>query len=239
MIPVLGWVREIDAIDARVIAYDWPHARDNADAIAAHWAKAKAALPSLFNGRIYLSKSHQFTGGGRRLEVEVFEADFAAYLAWLERGAFDDGVRNFFSMAAIHDESRAFVLVEMGANTANAGQVYFPSGVPDRKDIAGDRLDLGRSAIRELREETGITEGDVTTAPGWIVVEHGPRLACMKLMRLHATADATKARIDGFLAQEADPELASAHVARGEDDIARLTPLDFVANTMRYLWARA
>ena len=147
MIPVLGWVREIDAIDARVVAYEWPHARDNADAISAHWAKAKAALPSLFNGRIYLSKSHRYTGGGRRLEIDVFEADFAAYLAWLALGAFDDGARNFFSMAAIHDAARAFVLVEMGKNTANAGQVYFPSGVPDRKDIAREvaRQALGAS----------------------------------------------------------------------------------------------
>jgi 8-oxo-dGTP pyrophosphatase MutT (NUDIX family) len=239
VIPVLGWVREIDVIDARIVGYDWPYARDNAEAIAAHWDKAKAALPSLFNGRLYLAKSRQFTAGGRRLEVEVFEADYAAYLAWRASGFKDAGVNNFFSMAAIHDAARAFVLVEMGKNTANAGRIYFPSGAPDRKDVAGDRLDLAQSAIRELREETGLGDGDVDIAPGWIVIEEGPRLACMKLMRLKRSADATKERIDAFLAQEADPELAAAYVARDEGDIARLKPSEFAANTMRYLWAAA
>jgi len=239
MIPVLGWVREIDAVDARIVSYDWPYARANADAIAAHWDKAKAALPSLFNGRLYLAKSRRFADGGRRLELEVFEADYAAYLAWRASGFPDAGVANFFSMAAIHDEDRAFVLVEMGVNTANAGRVYFPSGAPDREDVTGDRLDLAQSAIRELREETGLAEGDVTVAPGWVVIEDGPRLACMKLMRLKRSADATTAQIAAFLAQETEPELAAAYVARDEADIARLKPSDFAAVTMRYLWAGA
>ena len=239
MIEVLGWVREIDAIDARIVAYDWPYARENAEAIAAHWAKAKAALPSLFDGRLFLAKSRAFTGGGRRLEIEAFETDYSAYMFWRAGGFPGVGVHHFFSMAAIHDEKRAFVLVEMSQNTANAGRIYFPSGAPDGKDVDGEGLDLARSAVRELREETGLSGEDVKMAPGWLVLEDGARMACMKPMRLRESAAAIKARIDGFLGRESDPELAAAHVSRGEADIARLRPSEFSANTMRYIWAEA
>jgi len=237
VIEVLGWVREIDAIDARIVAYDWPYARENAEAIAAHWAKAKAALPSLFDGRLFLAKSRAFTGGGRRLEMEVFETDYSAYLAWRAMGHPDTDVNNFFSMATIHDAELAFVLVEMGVNTANAGRVYFPSGTPDRKDVQGGMVDLAGSATRELREETGLGAEDVEVARGWIVIEDGLRIACMKPMRLKNSADATRARIEDFLARESDPELAAAYVARGEADLARLKPSGFAASAMRYVWA--
>ena len=236
MIPVLGWVREIDAIDTRIVAYDWPFARKNAGSIAAHWAKAKSALPSLFDGRLFLAKSRAFTSGGRRLEIEAFETDYSAYLAWRAMGFADAGVNNFFSMAAIHDGEGSFVLVEMAAHTANAGRVYFPSGSPDQKDVVGDRLDLAQSARRELWEETGLGASDVEIASGWIVIEDGPRLACMKPMRLKTSAQATQRRIAAFLAEQAEPELARVYMAHAEADIARLEPSGFAASAMRYLW---
>ena len=237
MSAILATLHVVYEIEARIIAYDWPWPRENAAAIDAHWAKEKAAQPSLFNGRLYMAKSHAFAGGGRKLEMEVFETDYAAYLAWRAMGWPDSGVNNFFSMACIQGSDGAFLLAEMGADTANSGRIYFPSGTPDRSDVVGENLDLGVSAIRELGEETGLGPDDVTVAPEWVVILDGPRIACMKPMRLKLTAEAAKAKVDAFLASEPAPELGAMHVARNEADLARLKPAGFAATYMRYVWA--
>ncbi len=237
MSAILATLHIVHEIEARVVAFDWPWAHGNASLIAANWAKEKAGQPSLFNGRMFMAKSRAFEGGGRKLAMEVFETDYAAYLAWRAQGWPDAGVNNFFSMAAIHGTDNAFLLAEMGADTANAGRIYFPSGTPDRSDLAGDRLDLALSAIRELGEETGLGPDDVTVAPEWVVILDGPRIACMKPMRLRATAEAAKAKVDAFLAREAAPELGAMHVAHGEADLSRLKPAGFAATYMRYVWA--
>ncbi len=214
-------VLEIAELDFRLGTFDWPFARERAADIAAHWAKRKAAQPSLFNGRILLQSTHDLVSraGATVLTGEYFEADFATFLAWRDFGYPGEGVCNCFSMAALRSADGAFLLGEMGPHTSTSGAIYFAAGTPDRQDVFGDRVDLTASVTRELFEETGISADETTYDDSWVVVHAPPRIACMKIMRLPLSAEAAKARIEAFLALDAKPELARMHIARSLADL--------------------
>jgi hypothetical protein len=54
--------------------------------------------------------------------------------------------------------------------------------------------------------------------PGWFAVLAGPRLALIKLLRAHASADELMLRIKGHLADQAAPELANIRLVRSAAD---------------------
>jgi len=106
----------------------WAFAEGRAEAIAAHWASRKAALPRLFDGRVLLLGRHHFAqrdDGATILRGAYFATDYKAFLAWRDFGFPDRGVCNCFSMAALRSSDGAFLLGEMAAHTANAGSVYW------------------------------------------------------------------------------------------------------------------
>ena len=220
-------IARVDCIDCAFEPREWDFAREEAAAIDAHWAQACAAKPGLFNGRVLLMHHHaiarlrdgtcQFSGG-------FMEVDYKAFLAWRDFGGPGAKLHNCFAMAALQAQDGAFLLGEMGAHTANAGLVHFAAGTPDRSDIFGRKVDLARSVLRELREETGLTADDITLDPGWILVFDGPRIACMKRCALKAGAEAVLARVHAYLARETEPELKRMHLyrAKGDIDAARL-----------------
>jgi len=228
---------DVAELDLRVERWDWPFARDRAADIQSHWEKRLKAQPSLFNGRVLLMFRHAFetrAGGTIALRGVYFETDFAAFLAWRDFGFPGDAVCNGFSMAALQGSDGAFLLGEMAAHTASAGQIYFAAGTPDRQDLFGDRLDLEASATRELEEETGISASETTYGANWIVVHAPPRIACMKIMRLSTPAEDAKARIEAFLARDDHAELAKIHIARGPGDIDPARAPAFVHDFLRY-----
>ncbi|MBV9701175.1 MAG: hypothetical protein JO163_00470 [Methylobacteriaceae bacterium] len=89
--------------------------------------------------------------------------------------------------------------------------MYFPAGTPDPQDIVEGRVDLEGSAIRELAEETGLTEGDIRSEDGWTIVIGAHRIACMKTVRASEPAAVLLARIHAFLARDPHSELARVH----------------------------
>lgn len=212
----------VDALDFRLGAGAWDFARDHADEIAAHWARRRAEQPKLFNGRVLVLGPHAIEG--QALRGEFIETDFAAFLTWREAGFPAANACNGFAMAALRGADGAFLLGEMSAHTASAGSIYFPAGTPDPQDVFGDVVDLEASARRELFEETGVRAEEAEIAPGWIVVRDGPRVACMKLMRLTLAAEAARARIDAWLAADPHAEFARMHVARTEADFTPAMP---------------
>jgi 8-oxo-dGTP pyrophosphatase MutT (NUDIX family) len=226
----------VDALDFSFVPRRWTFAEERRAAIEAHFDARRRATPQLWNGRALLLSAWALRGGC--LSGEFFETDFASFLAWLDWDCPDRSVSNCFAMGALRASDGAFLLGVMGAHTANAGQVYFPSGTPDPSDVVGTKVDLTGSVLREMAEETGLTGNDFRARSDWICVKDGASLGLIKLFQSDALASDLRSRIHDYLAAEAQPELADIRIVRGPEDLDPMMP-PFVIAFLRETWGRA
>ncbi|GGH27105.1 hypothetical protein GCM10007036_35400 [Alsobacter metallidurans] len=222
-------------IDCRVDQRPWPWAEAERERIDAHWAAQVGHNPALFDGKVLVLH----TGGvdGDVFRAAYLETRFSRFLAWRDFGFPDRSMRNGFAMAALRSAEGAYLLGVMGPQTANAGKIYFPAGTPDPSDVFDGRVDLAGSVARELEEETGLTEADVTFADDWTVVSHGQRIALMRRVESPEPADDLRARILSTLAREKQPELSDICVVRSEADIDEAAMPPFVVAYLRKAFA--
>jgi 8-oxo-dGTP pyrophosphatase MutT (NUDIX family) len=229
--------------DIRVVALErvvlrfaprpWGFAEQRRADIDAHFASLKRDKPDLWNGRVMMLHDWHLTDGA--LRGSFLETDFASMLAWRDWDAPDKTVRNCFAQAALRAADGSFVLGVMGAHTANAGRIYFPSGTPDPDDVDGEHVDLVGSVMRELTEETGLSAQDVTADAGWHAVLAGMRIALMKTLRSTEPANVLRERILANLARQAKPELADIRIVRGPVDLDPMMPT-FIAAYLSEMW---
>ena len=172
------------------------------------------------------------------LRGTYFETGFADFIAWRDWGFPDRAVRNCFSMGALRGSDGAYLLGVMSAFTANAGRIYFPAGTPEPADVVDGTVDLLGNVLRELQEETGLDPAALSVAPDWTAVDHGPRLALMKVIQADRPAEALREEVLRHLASEARPELADMRIVRSPDDFDPAMP-DFVTAYLSYVWARS
>jgi hypothetical protein len=201
-------------IEARLVAYDWPWARDHAAAVADRWARRRAERPALFDGIVLMSCGWAVAEGVCR--IDLFETRFSAFLAHRDGGLPDHTVANAFAAIVPWTADGAVLVGEMGAHTASAGGLYFPCGTPDRDDVRGEEVDLAGSAEREFLEETGLSL-PADAAGDWLLVEGEGKLAFLRPVRFPETADALLARAEAHRRAEAEPELAGLRALRGTD----------------------
>ena len=203
-------------VTARFVDHDWAFPRENAAAIAEHWQARIARSPGMFDGTVLLCCAHAVAGGVARLDL--FAARYATFTYYRHIRHADPGILNAFAAIVPWTADGAVLLGEMGAHTANAGQLYFPCGTPDPDDVRGAGVDLTGSAARELAEETGLAlpEGAETA---WVLLEGENQLAFLRPVRFAEPAAALTARIADHLGREAEPELAGMHVVHGAGDI--------------------
>ncbi|AIQ89130.1 NUDIX hydrolase [Methylobacterium sp. XJLW] len=214
-------ITQLAAVTARFVTYDWAFPRENADAIAAHWQTRIARAPGMFDGTVLLCCDHAVADGAARLDL--FATRYATFTYYrdtrhADARIADARIANAFAAIVPWTSDGAVLLGEMGARTANAGQLYFPCGTPDPDDIQGARVDLAGSAARELAEETGLALPDEAETD-WVLLEGEGQLAFLRPVRFPETAARLVARIADHLGAEAEPELAGMHVVRGRDDI--------------------
>jgi 8-oxo-dGTP pyrophosphatase MutT (NUDIX family) len=211
----------------------WPFAVEQRARIDAHFAALQRRNPALWNGRVLLLHRYDIAQG--TLTGACLDTDYASFLAWRDWGFPDAGVHNVFAMGALRSADGAFLLAEMGAQTANAGQVYFPCGTPDPADITAGRVDLEGSVRREVAEETGLQPADYREEGGWQAVLDGPYIAVIRRLDVPAYAAELCARIRRYLGQQEEPELADMRVVRGPADLdPRMPP--FVLAYLRRHW---
>ena len=211
----------VDAIESAFHERAWDFARARAGEIDAHWRALCAQRPGVFDGRVLVVDRWEIVEreGARILQTRHFATNFRNFIAMRDWGFPNSQVRNCFAAAALVSREGHWVLGEMGGHTANAGRVYFPCGTPDLDDVAGDRVDLAGSVLRELEEETGIAAHEVSVDPGWTVVFESGRIACMKIVRSALSTSELADRVRAFLAAEKNPELSGVHVVRTRADL--------------------
>jgi 8-oxo-dGTP pyrophosphatase MutT (NUDIX family) len=222
-------------LDMRFAQRPWPFANQRRADIDTYFARLQQEKPTLWNGRALLMYQHAFTGGV--LQGIFLETDYASMLAWHAFGNPDRSIKVCFPMNALYAADGAFLLGLMAPHTANGGQLYFPTGTPDRDDVRGDTVDIDGSLLRELAEETGLTEADVSVEPGWHAALAGPRVALIKMLRSPEPAEVLRARIRAHLASEREPELADIVIVRSRADLDARMP-GFVQAFLIDHWSR-
>jgi 8-oxo-dGTP pyrophosphatase MutT (NUDIX family) len=231
-------ITHVSAVDIRCVERDWPWARDNDAAIAAHWHAAKAKQPKLFDGPVFMFADLKIEGG--RFSAVAFTTRFSRLLYAKRAGFPDPTVTNGFAMGALRAADGAFLLGVMGPETANRGQIYFPAGTPDPADRGEDgRLDLMGSIIRELAEETGLKPPDYEVGEGWTLARDGGLLAFLRPVRLPEPADAARARMLARMRRLDEQELSDIAVVRGPDEIDPARMPRFIQAFLRSAFAQA
>lgn len=207
----------LQRIEARLVPSDWAWARDEAAAIAETWARRRAERSDLFDGRVLLARDCRVDGSICR--IDLFEVAYSEFLAFRLAGSPDPAVENAFAAVVPWSADGGALLGIMGGHTANAGQIYFACGTPDRADIRDrGRVDLAGSAEREFREETGLVlPADAPEV--WVLVAGQSQRAFLRPVRFTEAADVLHARMEAHRRSEAVPELAGFAVARGPDDL--------------------
>lgn len=215
-----GGIVRLQRIEAQIESYDWAFARENDAAIAGHWAKISDGKPAMFNGRILLQHRACIRGGV--LEAGYFETDYAAFMTWRDFGLPGPAIRNGFAMGALRAADGAFLCGRMGGHTANAGMVYFAAGTPDRSDLRADgTVDLAGSVLRELEEETGLTEAEVMVGEGWDAVITPGRVAFMRPVTIPLPVEEARALMLSRIATQAEQELDDIVILRSAADCDR------------------
>ena len=209
-------VLRIDRLELTFAPRPWPFAEQRRAEIDAHFDARRQKNPALWNGRVLMLHDHTIDGAVFR--GTFVEVDYASFLSWHDWGRPDVGVKDCFAQGGLRAADGAFLLGVMAPHTANAGNIYFPSGTPDSNDIAGTAVDLEGSVWRELREETGLTAADVAAEQGWHTVLAGPLLAHIKILQAREDADALRARILDTLSRQPQPELSDIRIVRGPGD---------------------
>jgi 8-oxo-dGTP pyrophosphatase MutT (NUDIX family) len=199
-------IRRVKHLELAVTSSPWPFAVERRADIDAHFARVREQKPKVWNGRVLLCRNPRAEGEAYR--ADYFETDFASFLAWRDWGFPDKSVFNGFGAGALRSADGAFVLGRMAPHTANAGRVYFPAGTPDPNDVAGDRIDLAASVMRETEEEVGLTPADYIVDDGWTVVETGQVVACFRRLNAGLAAGPLVQRIETFIQATTLPELS-------------------------------
>jgi hypothetical protein len=215
-------IHPVRALQLTCDDWPWPFASQRRAEIDAYFARLKAAKPALWNGDVLLARRWEVSGD--TLTARYFITDYASFLSWRDWGFPDPGVTNAFGMGALRSRDGAYLVGEMGGTTANAGVVYFPSGMLDRSDVRDGRIDMPSNVTREVCEETGLAPSEYQADAIWHVVPDGGRLAMIRRLDSPSSANELKARIDSFITAQAEPELKTVHAIRQANDISHAMP---------------
>jgi hypothetical protein len=222
-------------VDLRVVAGTWDFAERHRDEIAAHWEKRVRERPRFFNGIIHLVCSYAVSPE-RVLSARFVRTDFASFLYWRETGWRDASVMDCFGTAIVLSAEGRVLLGQQRGGNLNDGAIYPPSGFIDPADIGNDgAIDIDASVRREVAEETGLEDPDLTGTGTYIITIAGPVLSIG--VPLHSPLDEAtlQERIARHIAADPESELLSAHFADVDDTLTGEAVPDYARALFRSL----
>lgn len=196
----------------------WPLEAAHRAAIAANWAERSRSNPSIFNGRVFVTRGYQ-------LEADRFSGwcsatDFASFIYWRAERALDPGARDLFGVALIFSADGGLVLGRQGPGHLNAGLTYPPGGFIDERDVRPDgSIDIDAGIAREIAEETGLDPGGLAREPGYVMTLWGPHVAVGIGYRSALSAADLGAEIGRRMVDGGDDELDRVVVAKRLADL--------------------
>lgn len=204
-----------------MVAGRWPLPPDMRAAVPDYWARAIAANPHLWDGRILGLTSPDggpVTVVDGVLRAEAREDAYSAFLTWRGEGFPEIGMCHAFGWALIVSGDGALLYGLMGGETANAGRIYPPGGSLEPRDARSDgTIDFLKQIEIELDEETGLDPAEAQAGMILAVLD-GPRISVGRVYRFAEPADALRAKIVANFATQAHQELADIVIVRSLAD---------------------
>lgn len=219
-------ITSIKRIEAHLQSWHWSWAEENREQIDAYWLALHDKNPALYDGEVLLMCAGAVVDDS--YHCSYFKTRFSRFIAWRDWGTPDPSVRNGFAMNALRSKDGAYLLGVMADHTSNAGKMYFPAGTPDLSDIVDDRVDLTGSAVRELYEETGFSEADITAGSEWTLVEGAAQVAYLRHCELNCSTGDALERFGLWHAAQTRPELARLHPVATRNDLNTETMHDYL-----------
>lgn len=205
----------VSEIDVRLAPGPHPFVVANAEAIEANWQREIAANPALFDGEVVLLSEIAYTDG--RLVGFCHAVRYSAMLHW--RRERPKGAEHAYAYAALVSSDGALVAIRMGAHTANPGKVYFAAGSFEPMDFRDGRVDVDFNMEREVGEETGLTIADARKEDRYLLYSQNGTTVIFRRYFLTETAEEIAARIEAFVAQEAEPEIDGPVIIRSVETL--------------------
>lgn len=193
-----------------------PFAQAHAAAIDENWQRETEANPALFNGEVALLSSLSLSDG--QLAGRCHIVPYSAFLYW-RRLRPVGGAGHVYTHAMLVSADNALIAIRMGAQTVNAGLVYFAAGSFEPADFQGGQADLEFNMHREVGEETGIDLKRFPHEAQYHVLSKTTGTVLFRRYFLDRQADEIAADIRSHVQADPDPEIEGPVVIRSADDL--------------------
>jgi len=215
----------------------WDFAVANADAIEAHWQERRIQNPAMFNGTVHVLSKGMLTDDA--FEGVLVPVGFKDLLYWKDHGYRDETAFDVFGSALIRSREGHVLLGRQTAGNLNSGLAYLPGGFIDHRDAGPDgTMDLERSILREVEEETGLRAHELTRGAGYILTIAGPLISLAAELQAALPAAELRASILAHIAKDTELELDEIFVVRNHADHRDLPMPSYARVLMEALFPR-
>jgi len=196
------------------------------EAIAAHWSAKQIENPRYFNGGTILATSIDVTAGVAR--INAFRSDFATYLYLRAKDWTVGGIANVFGTGLLIPDDGGLLVATGAPGTVNEGRLYLPGGFIDEQDLRGEPapdvgaaprtvVDVDCQILRELREETGLSEGALSMTGPYLIAAQPGDVSVARVVRCTQSGEDVLASTRDTNAVMSVPELIAPRFLRASD----------------------